>query len=95
MEVAMARTASLPDWGRHGQGDQASKEDNQAYEAAQWEPLTWKKIECVEKKVLWYNELSHKNRFQSVPIAVLCLYKIQRENLVFKKFLCMFFINKL
>ena len=27
-----------------------------------------------------------KNRFQSVPIAALCLYNIQRENLVFKKF---------
>ena len=32
-----------------------------------------------------YNELSQKNRFQSVPIAALCLYNIQPENLVFKK----------
>ena len=39
---------------------------------------------------LWYNELSKKNRFQSVPIAALCLYNIQRENLVLKKSLCMF-----
>ena len=35
-------------------------------------------------------ELSQKTRFQSIPIAVLCLYDIQRENLVFKKFsLCL------
>ena len=26
-----------------------------------------------------YNELSQKNRFQSVPIAALCLYNIQPE----------------
>ena len=32
-----------------------------------------------------YNELSQKTRFQSVPIAALCLYNIQRKNLVFKK----------
>ena len=32
-----------------------------------------------------YNELSQKNRFQSVPIPALCLYNIvERENLVFK-----------
>ena len=31
------------------------------------------------------NELSQKNRFQSVPIGALCLYNIQRENLIFKK----------
>ena len=31
-----------------------------------------------------YNEFSQKTRFQSEPIASLCLYKIQRENLVFK-----------
>ena len=35
-----------------------------------------------------YNELSQKNRFQSVPIAAFCLYNIQRENLVFKNSLC-------
>ena len=29
-----------------------------------------------------------KNRFQSVPIAALSLYNIQRENLVLKKSLC-------
>ena len=29
-----------------------------------------------------------KTRFQSVLIAALCLYNIQRENLVFKKSLC-------
>ena len=29
-----------------------------------------------------------KNRFQSVPIAALCLYRIQRENLVYKNSLC-------
>ena len=29
-----------------------------------------------------------KNRFQSVPIADLCLYNIQRENLVLKNSLC-------
>ena len=33
---------------------------------------------------LTYNELSQKTMFQSVPIAALCLYNIQRENLVFK-----------
>ena len=38
---------------------------------------------------VWYNELSQKNRFQSVPIAALCLYNIQRENLVFKNSLSM------
>ena len=32
-----------------------------------------------------YNELSQKTRFQFVPIAALCLYNIQSENLVFKK----------
>ena len=37
---------------------------------------------------LLYNELSQKNRFQSVPIVALCLYNIQRENLVFKNSLC-------
>ena len=31
-----------------------------------------------------------KSGFQSVPIAALRLYKIQRENLVFKKSLCIF-----
>ena len=35
-----------------------------------------------------YNELSQKIRFQSVPIAALCIYNIQRENLVFKISLC-------
>ena len=30
-----------------------------------------------------HNELSQKTRFQSVPIAALCLYNIQRENLFF------------
>ena len=35
-----------------------------------------------------YNELSQKTRFQSAPIAALCLYNIQGENLVFKKSLC-------
>ena len=29
-----------------------------------------------------------KNKFQSVPITALCLYNIQRENLVFKNSLC-------
>ena len=37
---------------------------------------------------LCYNELSQNTRFQYVPIAALCLYDIQRENLVFKKSLC-------
>ena len=32
-----------------------------------------------------YNELSQKNRFQPVRVAALCLYNIQRENLVVKK----------
>ena len=32
-----------------------------------------------------YNELSQKTRFQSVQIAALCLYNIQRENQFFKK----------
>ena len=32
-----------------------------------------------------YNELSQKTRFQTVPIAELCLYNIQHENLVFLK----------
>ena len=27
-----------------------------------------------------YNELAQKNRFQSVPIAALCLYNIQRNS---------------
>ena len=35
-----------------------------------------------------YNELSLKTRFQSVPIAALCLYNIQRESLVFKYSVC-------
>ena len=35
------------------------------------------------------NELSQKTRFQSVQIAALWLYNIQRESLVFKKSLCM------
>ena len=35
-----------------------------------------------------YNELSQKTGFQSVPIAALCLYNIQRENLVLKNSLC-------
>ena len=35
-----------------------------------------------EKGSLSYNELSKKNRFQSVPIAALCLYN--SENLVLK-----------
>ena len=38
-----------------------------------------------------YNELSQKIRFQSEPIATLCLYNIQRENLVFKDSLCIIF----
>ena len=38
--------------------------------------------------LFWYNESSQKTRFQSVPIAAFCLYNIQRENLVFKKYLC-------
>ena len=29
-----------------------------------------------------------KTRFQSVPIAALCLYNIQRKNLIFKNSLC-------
>ena len=33
---------------------------------------------------LTYSELSHKTRFQIVLIAALCLYNMQRENLVFK-----------
>ena len=37
---------------------------------------------------LRYNELSQKTRFQSAPIAALCLYNKQRENLVFKDSLC-------
>ena len=46
-----------------------------------------------------YNELfQKKNRFQSVPIAALCLYNIQRESLVLKillvlKFLYISFFN--
>ena len=35
-----------------------------------------------------YIRLSHKTRFQSEPIAALCLYNIQHENLVFKNSLC-------
>ena len=35
-----------------------------------------------------FNELSQKTRFQSVPIPALCLYNIQRENLVLKNSLC-------
>ena len=34
-------------------------------------------------KLIKYNELSQKNWFQSVLSAALCLYNIQRENLVF------------
>ena len=41
--------------------------------------------ERVQVKPWRYNELSQKNRFQSVRITALCLYNIQRENLVFKK----------
>ena len=32
--------------------------------------------------------MNEKTSFQSVPIAALCLYNIQRENLVFKNSLC-------
>ena len=42
-----------------------------------------KQLNKLEKKST-YNELFQKARFQSVPIAALCLYNIQRENLVFK-----------
>ena len=35
-------------------------------------------------QILNYNELSQKSRFQSVLIAALCLYSIQRENLLKK-----------
>ena len=37
-----------------------------------------------------YMELSQKKQVSSVAIAALCLYSIQRENLVFKKALCMY-----
>ena len=37
-----------------------------------------------KKYVCTYNELSQKTRFPSVPIAALCLYNIQRDNLVLK-----------
>ena len=40
--------------------------------------------------IVKYNELSQKTSFQSVPIAALCLYNIQRKNLVFKNSLCMY-----
>ena len=40
-------------------------------------------------------ELSQKNRLQSVPIAALCLYYIQRENLGFKKYLCIWGLDVL
>ena len=42
----------------------------------------------IETRVSIYNELSKKKQVQSVPIAALCLYNIQRENLVFKNSLC-------
>ena len=42
----------------------------------------------LKESLLSYNELSQKTRFQSVPIAALCLYNIQCENLVFKNSLC-------
>ena len=32
--------------------------------------------------------MNEKTSFQSVPIAAMCLYNIQRENLVFKNSLC-------
>ena len=44
-------------------------------------------LDIVNKHIL-YNELSQKTRFQSVPIAALCLYNIQRENLAFKNYIC-------
>ena len=34
-----------------------------------------------------------KNQVQSVPIAALCPYNIQRENLVFKNSLCILNVN--
>ena len=43
----------------------------------------------MEKLNMFFYELSQKTRFQSVLIAALRLYNIQRENLVFKKSLCM------
>ena len=49
-----------------------------------------KQEKLIQKKLLCYNKLSQKTRFQSVPIAALRLYDIQRENLVFKKSLCLF-----
>ena len=44
-----------------------------------------------EEKITFFliHRIIPKTRFQSVPIAALCIYKIQRENLVFKKSLCM------
>ena len=42
----------------------------------------------MESFELTYTELSQKTRFQSVPIAVLCLYNIECENLVFKNSPC-------
>ena len=42
-------------------------------------------ISHIKSKSLSSNELSQKTRCQSVPIAALCLYNIQRE---FKNFLC-------
>ena len=48
------------------------------------------KSEYIEKNHIFflverYNELSQKNRFQSVPFGALCLYNIQCENLTFFK----------
>ena len=44
-------------------------------------------IHCLPKLLflLYYKELPQKTRLQSIPIAALCLYNIQHENLVFKK----------
>ena len=39
----------------------------------------------ARQRFCYYNELSQKTRSQSVRMAALCLYNIQRENLVFKK----------
>ena len=42
--------------------------------------------------LIYYTTINYpkKNRFQSVPIVALCLYNIQRENLVFKNSLCIY-----
>ena len=51
-------------------------------------------IFVITTTVIYVQWIITKNRFQSVPIAALCLYNIQRENLVFRNSLCSWPYNR-